>query len=243
MLNPGRFQGVFGINPPEESDSDQIERQYYLRRMVFRFAFLCSVFSILFVLHSSAQRKLKNNDRRDVDFTISGYYYSIPQNDDQIMFIGTAEAGKWHLEGRYNYEDVKTGSVFGGYTFSTDGWLKADFTPMIGFVFGNSDGVAPGLEMDLSYKKFGFYSESEYVIYYRGYTNNFIYTWNELTYNAFKNFDVGVSIQRTLLYQTKFDIQRGAFMRYDFWKLSAGVYYFNPFSSDNLWIFSLEVSL
>lgn len=186
---------------------------------------------------------MKKASRREVDITVSGYYYSIPRYDDQLVFIGTADVEKWHLEGRYNYEDVRTGAVFGGYTFSTNGWLKADFTPMLGFVFGNSDGVAPGLEMDLSYKKFGFYSESEYMIYYHGYTNNFIYTWNELTYNAFKNFDAGISIQRTLLYETKFDIQRGAFVRYDFWKLSAGVYYFNPFSTANLWIFSLGVML
>src|SRR5690242_5954458 len=107
--------------------------------MIFRRLSLCIISTVLFFSSSSAQRKMKKSNRREVDFTVSGYYYSIPEDDDQLMFIGTADVNKWHLEGRYNYEDVKTGSVFGGYTFSTKGWLKADFTPMIGVVFGNSN--------------------------------------------------------------------------------------------------------
>jgi len=36
-------------------------------------------------------------------------------------------------------------------------------------------------------------------------------------------------------------LQRGAFAQYSFWKLTAGVYYFNPFSNNDFVIVSLSM--
>jgi hypothetical protein len=61
----------------------------------------------------------------------------------------TADRGWLHLETRYNYENLETGSAWVGYNFSGGEKLKWEFTPMLGGVFGNTTGVAPGYEFRL----------------------------------------------------------------------------------------------
>src|SRR5438045_9477601 len=45
-----------------------------------------------------------------------------------------------HLEARYNYEAIKTGSFWLGYNFSVGKKLALEATPMIGGVFGDITG-------------------------------------------------------------------------------------------------------
>ena len=86
-------------------------------------------------------------------FAVAGYGYIIP--DDQSYFSPTFRADrKWaHLEARYNYEDLKTGSLWLGYNVSFGQKLVLEATPMVGGIFGNTTGVAPGYLFTLSYKK------------------------------------------------------------------------------------------
>ena len=116
-------------------------------------------------------------------------------------------------------------------------------TPVVGFVFGNTDGIAPGLLLDLTYGKFDFYSESEYVIDYARSENNFFYTWTELAVTPGENVRIGLSANRTRLFQTDLEIQRGVFAQYSYKKLTAGVHYFNPFTSDYFFIASLSFQM
>jgi hypothetical protein len=57
----------------------------------------------------------------------------------------------------------------------------------------------------------------------------------EVSYATMLNEHVrsGLTGQRTRLYQARFDIQRGVFAEYYFGRFRAGLYYFDPFSSDN----------
>jgi len=167
-------------------------------------------------------------------FSASGYYYFIPDEKNTYTFIGTADYKKIHLETRYNYEDQNTGSVFTGWRFKTKGKVQFEAIPMMGIVFGNTNGIAPGVELSLAYYKFDYYSETEYVIDFSRNENNFLYTWGEIAFSPIEALRTGISYQRTRLYQTSFDTQRGIFAEYSFWKLTAGVFYFNPFSSSEL---------
>jgi len=118
----------------------------------------------------------------------SGYYYFFPGSENNTLtLIGYLDYKSFHLEPRYNYEEQNTGSVFAGWKFEAEGKLSFAATPMIGVVFGSLKGVAPGLELELSYKKFDFYSESEYVIDQEGSDFNFFYTWTELGYSPTEN--------------------------------------------------------
>jgi len=160
-------------------------------------------------------------------FAVAGYGYIVP--DDQSYFSPTFRADRnWvHLEARYNYEDHKTGSLWFGYNLSFGDKLVVDVTPMVGGVFGNTTGVAPGYLFTLSYKKISLYSEGEFVIDTKNSDSNFFYNWNELTYSPTDWFRFGLASQRTRVYQTPLDVQRGFFAGVTYRRLDFSTYVFN----------------
>jgi hypothetical protein len=74
----------------------------------------------------------------------------------------TADRDWLHLEARYNYEALKTGSLWLGYNFSVGKKVTLDATPMIGGVFGDITGVAPGYTISISYEPFELFTQGEY---------------------------------------------------------------------------------
>jgi hypothetical protein len=120
-----------------------------------------------------------------------------------------ADKNKLHLEARYNYEDLETFSGWVGYNFMGGKNFEYTITPMVGGVVGLSTGIAPGLEFRFAYKKFELYNESEYIFDVETNANNFFYSWTDLTYSPTDWLSLGLSGQRTRLYQTDLDIQRG----------------------------------
>ena len=112
---------------------------------------------------------------------------------------------------------------------------------MAGIVFGNTDGIATGLEMDITYKKFDLYSESEHVFDFSSKENNFFYMYSELAFRSYQGYKTGILAQRTRLYESDREIQRGVFGEYYFGRFRVGVFYFNPFADDNFLIVSFSV--
>ena len=155
------------------------------------------------------------------------YGYVIPH--DQSYFSATFRADRnWaHLEARYNYEDQKTGSVWLGYNLSFGEKLVLDATPMVGGVFGNTTGVAPGYLFTLSYKKISLYSEGEFVFDTKNSGSNFFYNWDELTYSPTDWLRAGLVSQKTREYQTPLDVQRGFFAGFSYRRLDFTTYVFN----------------
>jgi hypothetical protein len=160
-------------------------------------------------------------------FAVAGYGYIVP--DDQSYFSPTFRADhKWlHLEARYNYEDQETGSVWLGYNFSVGEKVVLEVTPMVGGVFGNTSGVAPGYLFTLSYKKISLYSEGEFVVDTEHSDRNFFYNWNELTFSPTDWLRVGLATQRTRVYQTPLDVQRGFFAGVSHKRMDLTTYVFN----------------
>ena len=77
---------------------------------------------------------------------------------------------------------MKTGTphLYGRHQFKFGKGVKFVLVPMGSVVFGNTNGLAPGLEIEITYKKFDFYSESEYVFDFSSRENNFFYDYSEL---------------------------------------------------------------
>jgi len=169
------------------------------------------------------------------------YYYIVPGETNTLSFTGYADFGSLHFEARYNYEDRNTASIFGGYRLETGNRLVFGATPVAGVVFGNTNGLAPGLLLDLSYGMFDFYSESEYLFDFEDKENNFYYAWVELAVSPFENFRTGVSGTRTRLYQTDLEFQHAVFAQYSWRKLTGGLHCFNPFSDDYFLIATLAI--
>ena len=68
----------------------------------------------------------------------SAYTYIVPDAANYGQPTLTADRGRLHLEGRYNYEAKKTGSVWAGYNLSGGSTIEWELTPMAGAVFGST---------------------------------------------------------------------------------------------------------
>src|SRR5262245_14017999 len=159
--------------------------------------------------------------------TATTYAYFVPDDQNYVSAILTGDRNWLHLEGRYNYEDIDTGSAWLGYNFSFGEKLVLDLTPMFGGVFGNLNGVAPGTEVTLSYRKLEIYTENEYVFDLEDSTQNFFYTWTEATYSPLDWLRLGLIIQRTLAYQTDLDVQRGFLVGFSYKRVQITTYVFD----------------
>jgi len=78
------------------------------------------------------------------EFSLSAYFYLVPDDDDYVQPTFRADRDWLHLEARYNYENIDTTSIWAGYNFSFGEGLTFDLTLMAGGVFGKTHGVAPG---------------------------------------------------------------------------------------------------
>ena len=139
------------------------------------------------------------------------YGYLLQEDDGYLMVIVDADRGSLHLEGRYQYEDFDTGSLWVGWTLETGRSLQFEAVPMVGVVFGNTNGFAPGLELTLAWKSLEFYSESEYVFDTEGAEGDFFYNWSELSWQAASWLSVGLVGQRTRMFDSELAIDRGLF--------------------------------
>src|SRR5215475_609291 len=72
-----------------------------------------------------------------ISLTLYGY---LPSDEDGYVNPNiAADHGRLHLEARYNYEDLRTGSLWVGYNFHAGKTLVLTITPMIGGVFGRTN--------------------------------------------------------------------------------------------------------
>jgi hypothetical protein len=157
--------------------------------------------------------------------TVDGYI--VPDEDGYVSPTLAADRGWLHVEGRYNYEDLRTGWLWFGYNFSAGSKLVFSVTPMIGGVFGSANGIAPGFEASLSYKKLDLSMSNEYVFATGSKASNFYYAWPELSYSPLGWLRIGLVAQRTKTYHTSLDTQRGFLVGITHKKLEITAYIFN----------------
>jgi hypothetical protein len=168
------------------------------------------------------------NDTKKWSFSASAYTYLVPDSRDYAQPTIAADRQWLHLEARYNYEALDTGSTWVGYNFGGGEKLAWTVTPMLGGVFGDISGIAPGYEGSLGWWKFGLYSEGEYLVDTSESSGSYFYNWSELTVAPLDWLKVGMVTQRTRAYQTDRDIQRGILVGLSYKVLSFTTYVFNP---------------
>jgi hypothetical protein len=161
-------------------------------------------------------------------FYASASTYILPDETDYVQPAVTADRGWLHLEGRLNYEDRDTGSAWFGCNVSAGETVTLEFTPMIGAVVGNTNGVAPGYRASLAWRILQLYSETEFVIDTGASADSFLYTWSELEVAPADWLRFGLVVQRTKAYKTEFDIQRGFFAGVSYGRADVTAYVFNP---------------
>jgi hypothetical protein len=160
-------------------------------------------------------------------FSAYAYTYIVPDSREYVQPTFTADRGWLHLEARYNYEDLETGSAWVGYNVGGGEKLAWEVTPMLGGVFGETTGVAPGYKGSLSWWKLELYSEGEYVIVPGESSDSFFYNWSELTLAPWDWLRVGLVTQRTRAYETDREIQRGLLVGFNHERINLTTYLFN----------------
>jgi hypothetical protein len=106
--------------------------------------------------------------------------YFFPDDDDVLQPTAFGDRGALHLEVRYNYEDVRSTSVFGGWNLEFGSTVKLMLTPMAGFVAGQTDGGIAGVKVNLAWRRLEAYTEGEFVVPGDG-QNRFLYNWSEFS--------------------------------------------------------------
>jgi hypothetical protein len=157
--------------------------------------------------------------------TVDGYIILNERGYASPVF--TADREWLHLEARYDYENLRTGSLWLGYSFSVGKKLVLEVTPMVGGVFGRTTGIAPGCEASLTYKKLQISVLNEYVFDTGEKSGNFYYSWPELTYSPLDWLKVGIVAQRSKAFQTRLDTQRGFLVGVSHRKVEFTSYVFN----------------
>jgi hypothetical protein len=197
------------------------------------------ILSGLFLSHTLAQEQ-DTQEASEWEYGIETDLYFT----DPFIFlpIFTADKGKLHLEARYNYEDLKTASVWVGYNIFGGDEFEYFVTPMIGGAFGRTNGIAPGLEFTLSYMGFELYSESEYLFDFESGENNFFYSWTDLTYSPLDWLWFGISGQRTRLYDTEVEVDRGLILGCSYRNFEITGYFYNAFTDDVFFMLALSTN-
>ena len=184
----------------------------------------------------------KEADEKAWSFSVSATTYIVPDSREYVQPTVTADRGWLHLEARYNSEALDTGSAWVGYNLSGGEKLAWEFTPMLGGVFGDTTGIAPGYKGSLSWWKLELYSEGEFVFDTGTSSDSFFYNWSELTLAPVDWFRFGMVTQRTRVYETDRDVQRGLLVRFSYKKVDLSAYVFNPDEDKPTFVFGLGLT-
>lgn len=183
----------------------------------------------------------QQEDSASWSFTAELNAYAFEGGDKFLLPILKADRGWLHLEARYNYEDFQTYSGWVGYNWTTSTpKLDIAVTPMIGAAGGNTKGLLAGFEATFTLGKFELYSETEHLWDTAGEEYNFLYTWTDLTYSPAENWWLGISAQRTRLFQTDLEIQRGFMLGIGVGKFAFTGYLYNWGMGEAFGLFTAE---
>jgi hypothetical protein len=191
---------------------------------------------------SSLQASVREVEEHKWELSLSTATYFVQDGRDFVNPTFTADRDWLHLEARFNYESLNTGSLWLGYNFGFGEKLAFEITPMLGGVFGDFTGLAPGYSISVSYKMFEFSTQGEYFIDDTAKENNFFYTWSELSCSPADWFRFGLVVDRTKVLGEDIDIRRGPLIGLHYRKLDLTTYWLDPGSSNETFILSVSLN-
>lgn len=154
--------------------------------------------------------------------------YFMPEQANFLLFTGAADRGPLHLEARYDYEDLETGSLFVGWNLRFGDELRLQVVPMFGGVAGRTSGVAPALELALGWGPLEYYLETEVVFDVGDASSSYFYAWSQLTASPADWLHAGIVVQRTRVIRTDREITPGVFGGVSVGRFDVTFYLFDP---------------
>lgn len=132
-----------------------------------------------------------------------------------------------YAELRYNYEDMKTLSLYAGKTFGGPAF-QYSLTPMAGYCIGRFTGLSFAVNAEAEWKDLYLSTQTQFSVATKKGISNFFFSWSELGYDVFRNFFAGLAVQYTREQGTN-DIQPGLVAGLNFKNMSIPFYLFSPF--------------
>jgi hypothetical protein len=175
-------------------------------------------------------------------YSASLSYYDMPNSQDYWNPVVTADQGRVHLEGRYNYLNYDSGSFWAGANFSTGKKWRFDATVMFGIVVGSVQGVGPGFELSLNHTWFSLTSEGEYVFDVQKGVDNTSYSWTEISGSPVSWCRLGIALQLTDALIATRSFQRGPVVAFSFKSYELEFDVLDPDRDDETYIVSLTIS-
>jgi len=173
------------------------------------------------------------------EFALTAYPTIVRGGENYTSAIAAADRGPLHLEARYNYESVGARSAFVGWTFAGGEAITWELTPLVGGAWGTTQAFVPGFEASAAWKQLDFYVEAEYVRDNHARADSYFYAWSELGFRPVEWQRIGIAGQRTNIYGGGRDIQRGPFAQLTWERVTIGGYWFNPGSSNQIFVGSI----
>ena len=176
---------------------------------------------------------------------VEQYFYLQKKAVTLVSVIHAQNSKNWCVEGRYNYEEQNSFSLYTGKTFSK---TKAEFshslTPILGGVMGRFKGGSMGLNATLEYKRFAFSSQSQYTVSFKKEEAHpdFFFSWSELNYEFLPWLYFGCSVQHTFYTQEKNHLlEPGAVLGFTSGKWTFPIYGFSLLKENRYFVLGISV--
>ena len=150
----------------------------------------------------------------------------VPGAPDTTLGIVAADRGALHLEGRWNYEAIDAGTLFAGLNWRRDAAVSVTLVPMLGVAFGSLRGVVPALEASVTWRMLDASIAAEWVRDLDDRSRSFFYAWSELGVSPGGGWRLGAVAQRTRLWETLGEVQRGVFAQVELGPTTWALYVF-----------------
>jgi len=173
------------------------------------------------------------------EFSLATFTYLAQHARDYVNPNFTADRDWLHLEARYNYEELKTGSVWFGYNFSSGKKLKFEATPMLGGVFGDITGIAPGYTITVRYRSIELSIQAEYFFDAATSDGDFFYSWSELSASPADWLRLGIVVERTQASGFSSDVRRGPLIGFKYKDVNLTTYWLAPGSDEATFVFAV----
>ncbi|WP_419801412.1 hypothetical protein [Mucilaginibacter sp.] len=168
------------------------------------------------------------------------YYMGNYQTFAFVPVVYYQSAKKWYAEGRFNYEALNTMALYGGKTFDKTGVISYTASPLLGIVLGEMNGGSVGLNLEADYHRLSFNTQSQYTFSAQQRTNNFVYSWSDLTYRVSGRFAAGASLQQTKLYHVNGAFDTGILLKPAYKSWAFPLYLFRPESKERYFVLGIN---
>jgi hypothetical protein len=182
---------------------------------------------------------------RQAGLVLQGNFFTKESGQaDFIQPTATADKGSLHLEARYNYEALNTGSLWLGWNLSWGSGPKLTLTPEMGGVFGAVVGLAPGVEWDLTWGPLEVQSQNEFLFDFTDWSASDYNYWAEVRLWLCTWLRSGVALQHTRAIETHRPAQWGPLLGVNVWRITVSAYWMLPGHPDEqYWLLSVGSSL